>query len=102
MRRTAPSFPLSLSLLLPPAVRSDYNRPSFRGPTADGHSAAKNLPVTWSEKDNVRWKTPIHDKGWSSRVAWANRSGSPTATEEGTKLFAVCVDPDSGKTICTT
>ena len=42
----------------------------YRGPNGDGHSAAKGLPVTWSETNNVKWKTPIHGRGWSSPVVW--------------------------------
>lgn len=72
--------------------------PEFRGPAGDGH-APKNarLPVTWSETNNVRWKTAIHDKGWSSPVLWDNQIWLTTATEDGTRLFAVCVDARSGK-----
>jgi outer membrane protein assembly factor BamB len=73
--------------------------PQFRGPTGDGHSTAKNLPVTWSETENVKWKTPIHDKGWSSPVIWGNQIWLTTATENGSQLFAVCVDKESGKII---
>ena len=41
------------------------NWPQFRGPTGDGHAVAKDLVTTWSETENIRWKTAIHDKGWS-------------------------------------
>jgi hypothetical protein len=40
----------------------------FRVPNGDGKSLAKNLPIEFSETKNVRWKTPIHDEGWSSPV----------------------------------
>src|SRR5262249_32160677 len=33
-----------------------------------GHSAAKNLPTTWSETENILWKTPIAGRAWSSPV----------------------------------
>lgn len=73
------------------------NWPQFRGPTGDGHSTARRLPLTWSETQNVVWKTPIHDLGWSSPVIWANQIWVTTATEDGRELFAVCSDRDSGK-----
>ena len=47
----------------------------FRGPNGDGKSAATDLPVKFSEAQNIRWKTAIHDKGWSSPVVGATRSG---------------------------
>ena len=46
------------------------NWPQFRGPQANGHADAEGLPLQWSEKENVVWKTPIHDLGWSSPVIW--------------------------------
>jgi outer membrane protein assembly factor BamB len=57
------------------------------------------LPVKWSEKENVVWKTPIHDKGWSSPVIWGNQIWMTTAREDGKEMFAVCVDRDTGKII---
>ena len=47
--------------------------PQFRGPTGQGISSARNLPVKWSAKSNVVWKTPLPGKGWSSPVLWDGR-----------------------------
>lgn len=73
--------------------------PQFRGPRGDGHSDARGLPLTWSEASNVRWKTPIHGKAWSSPVVWDNQVWLTTATEDGKELFVVCVDRESGKVL---
>jgi outer membrane protein assembly factor BamB len=75
------------------------NWPEFRGPHGDGRSDATNLPTTWSEEQHVKWKTAIHDKGWSSPVVWGNQVWVTTATESGDKLFAVAVDRETGKVI---
>src|SRR5207244_665238 len=75
------------------------NWPEFRGPTADGHSDAVGLPSRWSETDNVKWKVPIHDKGWSSPVIWGNQIWMTTATVDGKKLYAICVDRETGKIV---
>ena len=72
------------------------NWPEFRGPASNGHAGAPGLPLTWSETENVTWKTPIHDHGWSSPVVWQNQIWVTTGTEDGTQLFAVCVDSDTG------
>jgi len=69
----------------------------FRGPNGDGRSLAENLPVEFSDTKNVRWKTPIHDKGWSSPVVWGKQIWLTTGLEDGKELFAICVDLDSGK-----
>ena len=63
----------------------------------DGHADAVGLPVTWSEKENVVWKTPIHDKGWSSPVIWGDQIWMTTAKADGTQMFAVCVDREDGR-----
>jgi outer membrane protein assembly factor BamB len=55
------------------------------------------LPLTWSEQKNVKWKTPIHGKAWSSPVIWGAQIWLTTATEDGRELFALCVDRETGK-----
>lgn len=75
------------------------NWPLFRGPTGDGLSEASGLPVTWSETENIVWKTPIHDLGWSTPVIWEKQIWLTTATEDGHKLYAVCIDLKSGAVI---
>jgi outer membrane protein assembly factor BamB len=82
-----------------PAAYSGDKWPEFRGPSGDGHSEATGLPIRWSETENVRWKTPIHDKGWASPVIWGNQIWLSTATEDGKQLFALCVDRATGKIV---
>ena len=41
---------------------------SFRGPSGDGVSRARKLPLKWSATENIAWKTPIQGQGWSSPV----------------------------------
>jgi outer membrane protein assembly factor BamB len=74
---------------------------SYRGPTNQGYCSAANLPVRWSEKENVAWKTPIVGKAWSSPVIWGDRIWLTNAPEDGTQLSAVCVDKNSGKILRT-
>jgi outer membrane protein assembly factor BamB len=76
---------------------AEENWPQFRGPKGDGHSDAKGLPLAWSETENVKWKTPIHGKAWSSPVIWGNQVWVTTAPEEGTRLHAICIDKETGK-----
>jgi outer membrane protein assembly factor BamB len=76
---------------------AETNWPQFRGPHGDGQSSAKGLPLTWSETENIRWKTPIHGKGWSSPVVWNDQIWLTTATEDGKQRFVVCVDAGSGR-----
>ncbi len=63
----------------------------FRGPNGDGKSLVKKLPVEFSETKNVRWKTSIHSKGWSSPVVWGNQIWLTTGRKDGSELFAIGV-----------
>ena len=71
--------------------------PQFRGPEGNGVSASTGLPVTWSETENVRWKTAIHGRAWSSPVVLGRQIWLTTATPDGKQLSALAVDKDSGK-----
>lgn len=75
------------------------NWPEFRGPHGDGTTPATGLSITWSEAEHVTWKTPIHDRGWSSPVIWDQQIWMTTATADGKKLYAVCVDRESGRVL---
>ena len=68
----------------------------FRGPHGNGHATATTLPLEWEESRNVVWKTAVHDRGWSSPVIWGNQIWLTTATREGHRLFAVCIDKQTG------
>ncbi|MEI8037076.1 MAG: PQQ-binding-like beta-propeller repeat protein [Verrucomicrobiota bacterium] len=88
---------LAASVVAP--ARAGENWPQFRGPHADGQSPAHGLPVTFSETQNVLWKTPVHGKAWSSPVVWDQQIWMTTATKDGTELGAVCVDAGSGRIV---
>ncbi|HEY2761647.1 MAG TPA: serine/threonine protein kinase, partial [Pirellulales bacterium] len=47
-------------------LRAGDRWPEFRGPHGDGISDATGLPTTFGESENMRWKTAIHGKAWSS------------------------------------
>ena len=73
--------------------------PQFRGPEGLGTSAAKVLPLTWAEDRNVRWKTAIHGRAWSSPVVLGDQIWITSATEDGKQLYAIAVDRRSGKIV---
>ncbi len=82
-----------------PIVAKAENWPEFRGPTGDGRSVATGVATTFSETENVKWKTPIHGKAWSSPVIWDDQVWVTTAPADGKEMGAVCVDKSSGKII---
>jgi outer membrane protein assembly factor BamB len=42
--------------------------PAWRGPASTGASAEKNLPLRWSDTENLAWRSPIRGLGVSSPV----------------------------------
>ncbi|MCY3018406.1 MAG: PQQ-binding-like beta-propeller repeat protein [Planctomycetota bacterium] len=85
------------AVLLCAAARAADEWPQFRGPTGQGHSDAKGVPLTWSEKENVKWKTPIPGEGWSSPVISGGQVWMTTAPPDGKSRHAIGVDLESGK-----
>lgn len=73
--------------------------PQFRGPDGEGHSSETNLPVTWSETENIRWKTNVDGLGWSTPTIQGSQVWLTTAIEDGKSLRVICLDKDSGNVI---
>ena len=88
---------VAIGCIFPMLACADW--PDWRGPTADGISDATGLPLHWSETENIVWKTSIHNSGYSTPVVWGNQIWLTTAVEDGTVLYAVCIDLKSGKII---
>lgn len=97
MRRSS-SLPLILLVLL--ALNSSAaitGWPDYRGPTYDGHASETGLPLTWSETNNVKWKTEIPYRGWSTPVVMDGQVWLTTATVDGHDFYVICVDAETGK-----
>jgi len=84
-------------LLLLAAFTITHDWTEFRGPTGQGLSEERGLPLTWSETRNVQWKVAIPGDGWSSPVVQGKWIWLTTATEEGKSLRAISLDCSSGK-----
>jgi outer membrane protein assembly factor BamB len=72
------------------------NWPCFRGPTRQGISHEKDVPLEWNQTSNILWKTPIPGVGWSSPVVFDNRVFVTTATDEGASFRLLCLDRLTG------
>jgi hypothetical protein len=107
-------FPTLLAAILAAiAARADENWPQFRGPRGNGISSATNLPLIWSETNNVAWKIRIPGRGRSSPVVLGDRIWLTTALEQTVRrtrigpddmqtaehvtLKALCLDRADGK-----
>ncbi len=82
-----------------PALAFAADWPQFRGPDGQGHSGDRGLPTTWSETENIVWKTPIEGLGWSSPTVAGDQIWLTTAIEESRSLRAVCIELESGQVV---
>src|SRR4051794_10765416 len=73
--------------------------PQFRGPNGDGHANGSDIPTTWSETENIKWKTALVGEGWSSPVINGDQIWMTTAADGGKSLRAICVSKASGKIV---
>jgi len=108
MRTVLSTLLLSTSLLAAaPTAPPAPSWPEFRGTDAQGHSEAKNLPLTWSPTSHIAWKAPVAGIGWSSPVVVGTRifltsavslSGKEEATADRS-LRVISLDVANGKPV---
>ena len=94
-----------LTLFFAPALAEDWRR--FRGPNGGGSSSDTNLPVHWSDRENVAWKIDLPGLGSSSPITLGDRiyltcySGYGLVPNEGDQAnlmrHLVCLNRKSGK-----
>ena len=82
-----------------PGTSQNDNWTHYRGSNFDGISNVENVPIRWKADSNIIWKTDIHGRGWSSPVVFNDQIWLTTATDEGNKMYAVCLDFETGKVI---
>ena len=83
--------------------------PQWRGPLSTGEAPRANPPLTWSETNNVRWKTMIPGEGDSTPIVWGDRvflqaaipsetnAAAPQAPTEIYQFVVLCLDCASGQ-----
>jgi outer membrane protein assembly factor BamB len=95
-----------IGLLPPPLVVADW--PRFRGPAGDGVTTETNLPLKWSETENLVWHTELPGPGSSSPIVSGDRvfltcySGYGVDAKEpgdlaNLKRHAICLSRRDGK-----
>ena len=88
---------LSITLASCLVIEANEQWSQFRGHYGNGIIKSTSAPINWSDNTNIDWKTPIHDRGWSSPVIWNDQVWMTTATKKGNKMYAICVNKLSGK-----
>lgn len=91
---------LSVVLLsMPVEARSqDNNWTHFRGSSLNGIADAGKIPLKMDDS-GIKWKTRIHDNGYSSPVVFGNQIWITTSKADGKELYAICLDFKTGNII---
>jgi outer membrane protein assembly factor BamB len=95
------------------------NWPQFRGPDYNQHTSEKELPLEWSNDQNLNWQYDLSGRGWSSPIVWGNKVFFTNAVLEDPSILptaragrrqdnpfdavynfeVICLDLDSGEEI---
>ncbi len=97
--RTCATWMVCCAMLMAVPALADETWPQFRGPDGQGHASDRAVPVTWSDTENVRWRTPLAGRGWSSPVLLEGRIWMTTAIEETGSLRVLCLDQATGRSL---
>lgn len=88
----------ALAVVLICGVAGAEDWPGWRGSRGDGTTGAdKGFPLTWSEKDNVKWKLVLPGSGHSSPVVSKGRVFVTGCVEADKARVLYCVNRDTGK-----
>jgi hypothetical protein len=70
--------------------------PWWRGPTHDGIAENQTVPQSWSESENILWKTVVPGKGHASPIVVEDRIFLPTANAENNTMSLLCYERATG------
>ena len=87
LHRAPIALAVALVSLAPIAASDQW--PRFRGTQAGLVADDPALPDTWSETENVVWKTDIPGLGWSSPVVWDDHVFVTSAVSTGKELAPI-------------
>ncbi len=91
---------VALAAILSLSVSSDAsadNWPAWRGPLGTGHCKETNLPLTWSNRENIKWKVELPDAGNSTPIVWGDRVFISQAENEGKLRSLICFHRADGR-----
>ncbi len=84
---------LGIATLAAPVGAQEWTR--FRGPNGTGISAAKGVPVAWTEGD-FAWRLPIRGESHSQPVIWGDKIFLLTALNAGKERALLCLRKSDG------
>jgi outer membrane protein assembly factor BamB len=88
-------FGLAHSAETPPASSWVH----WRGPGMQGHCDDNKVPLVWSEKQNLLWKTKLPGPGNSTPIIWGDRVFLTSSSSDGKSRQVVCINAIDGKVL---
>ena len=85
------------AIVLAASVARAENWPSFRGPQGTGVSGETGVPLKWGDKENMRWRAPLPDRGNSTPVVWGDRVFVTQAVEQENRRALIAFDRRNGR-----
>jgi outer membrane protein assembly factor BamB len=78
---------------------SAANWPHWRGPFYNGTTSEKNLPVDWSQTENIAWRVELKGASAGSPIIWQDRVFLSGVDKDKDMLVAMCYDRSDGNLI---
>ncbi len=75
-----------------PTTTSSNNWNQWRGPNNDGISSETDVPIQWSQTENVRWRLPLPGEAAATPVVWGKKIFLTSAEE--TSLVLMCISTE--------
>lgn len=70
---------------------------AWRGPTGQGFCLEANVPLNWSDRENVKWKIELEEQGNSTPIICGEKIFLTQANEGGTIRSLLCLARNDGK-----
>lgn len=101
-----PTWILSLCASLAPhtdpaleGARPGESWRQFRGNSGQGLASTSSVPLSWSEEENITWKSPVPGEGWSSPVVDGEQVWLTYALRDERELRALCLSTETGEVV---
>ncbi len=72
------------------------NWPMWRGPQQNGISEEADLPLHWSETDNIAWRVVLPGVAPSTPIIWEDKIFLTSTDQKSERILLLCIDT-SGK-----
>ena len=79
------------------SVASVPSWPQWRGPSEQGYSDDKHVPLQWNSEHNLLWKVKLPGEGNSSPIVWGDRIFLTASSHGGKERYVLCMQSTNGK-----